>query len=58
MVPMQAILFDSAWILAWVLPLFLYLHFVVIAAEERKLKEKFGKAYIDYLSKVPRWLVV
>ena len=41
---------DTACVLAMVLPLFLYLHLVVIAAEEKLLSAEFGADY----ARVPR----
>ena len=32
------------------------LHFYIILIEEKALRRRFGKAYEDYLKKVPRWI--
>jgi protein-S-isoprenylcysteine O-methyltransferase Ste14 len=51
-----AIGFDNAWILASVAPLYLVLRFGVVAREEAYLERTFGSAYIEYKSRVRRWL--
>ena len=48
---------DTAWVLAMVLPLFLYLHLVVIAAEEKLLSAEFGADYARMCREVPRWFL-
>ena len=44
----------------WVLPLLplalVAIRFYVIAREERYLTDEFGQAYVDYMSRVRRWL--
>lgn len=34
----------------------LYVRILFVAKEEQMLKDTFGKAYIDYKNRVPRWL--
>lgn len=51
-----AVLGDSLWVLALVLPLLAVMHYGVIAREERYLEGKFGETYTRYRSKVRRWL--
>jgi protein-S-isoprenylcysteine O-methyltransferase Ste14 len=51
-----ALMFNTWWIVAILPVLFLYLHFGVIAGEERYLERKFGDDYRAYMSGVPRWL--
>ncbi len=51
-----AIGFDSLWILAMAVPLYLVIRYGVIAREEAYLEGKFGSVYLDYKSRVRRWL--
>ena len=50
-----AILFNSAWLLAGTLPFCIYLHSIVIPAEESYLRQAFGDEYIKYTEKTRRW---
>ena len=50
------ILLDSVWILMFLVPVALVLHYGVILREERYLERKFGDAYRDYKRAVRRWL--
>jgi protein-S-isoprenylcysteine O-methyltransferase Ste14 len=51
-----AIGFDSLWILAMLVPFFLVIRYGVVAREEAYLERKFSAAYLDYKSRVRRWL--
>lgn len=51
-----AILVDSLWALALVLPVILLVHYGVVLREERYLAAKFGAAYREYTRKVRRWV--
>ena len=51
-----AIAFDSLWFLLALVVIWFVLRYGVIAREETYLKHKFGGAYLDYKSKVRRWL--
>jgi protein-S-isoprenylcysteine O-methyltransferase Ste14 len=51
-----AIGFDSLWILAMLIPFYLVLRYGVVAREEAYLARKFGGVYLDYKSRVRRWL--
>jgi protein-S-isoprenylcysteine O-methyltransferase Ste14 len=51
-----AIGFDSLWILFALLPFYLVIRYGVIAREEAYLEGKFGSVYLDYKSRVRRWL--
>lgn len=51
-----AIGFDSLWILAMLVPLFLVIRYGVVAREEAYLGRKFGRVYLDYTSRTRRWL--
>ncbi|MDH3636617.1 MAG: isoprenylcysteine carboxylmethyltransferase family protein [Gammaproteobacteria bacterium] len=47
---------NSWWIVMGVLPLVYLLQKLVIKREETYLETKFGKVYLDYKSRVRRWL--
>lgn len=47
---------DNGWMLALTVPLFMVMNVGVIAREDRYLEGKFGAAYIEYKSRVRRWL--
>lgn len=51
-----ALMFATAWILLMLLPALLVIRYGVIAREERYLERKFGAGYLDYKSRVRRWL--
>lgn len=51
-----AIGFDSAWILLAMIPFYLVIRHGVIAREEAYLERKFGGLYLEYKSRVRRWL--
>ena len=51
-----AVLGDSVWLLALVAPLYVVMHFGVIAREEAYLDRKFGDTYRQYRAAVRRWL--
>jgi len=51
-----AIAFDSLWFLAALVVIWFVLRYGVIAREETYLECKFGAPYLDYKSKVRRWL--
>jgi protein-S-isoprenylcysteine O-methyltransferase Ste14 len=51
-----AIAFDSLWFLAALVAIYVVLRYGVIAREEIYLERKFGTPYLDYKSKVRRWL--
>ena len=40
-----------------IIPIFmLAVHFAVVRSEERNLEKRFGKRYLEYKKKVPRWI--
>jgi len=45
----------SDWMLVLLVPAALVMHFFVVRREERYLEAKFGDAYRDYLTRVPRY---
>lgn len=51
-----ALVSGSFIILGTVVPLFAYMAFLKIPAEEHQLKARFGKDYENYCSKTRRWL--
>jgi protein-S-isoprenylcysteine O-methyltransferase Ste14 len=51
-----ALAFDLLWVIATLIPVVLIIHFGVILREERYLAAKFGQTYLDYKSKVRRWV--
>jgi protein-S-isoprenylcysteine O-methyltransferase Ste14 len=51
-----ALLAQSGWILALVVPALLFIRFGVIAREERYLERKFGEEYVKYSQRVRRWV--
>jgi len=51
-----AIGFDSLWLVATLVPFYLVIRYGVVAREEAYLERKFGQDYLDYKSRVRRWL--
>lgn len=51
-----AVLFNSLWLLALLVPVLLVMRYSVIAREERYLENKFGIEYNDYKRRVRRWI--
>jgi protein-S-isoprenylcysteine O-methyltransferase Ste14 len=51
-----AIFFNSLWPFLLLPLVMLVMHRGVIQREERYLEQKFGSDYVDYRSRVPRWL--
>lgn len=51
-----AIAFNSLWFLVALVGIYVVLRYGVIAREEIYLERKFGAPYLDYKSKVRRWL--
>ena len=51
-----AVAMDSIWVLLSLLPALVVMHYGVIIREEAYLERKFGQDYIDYKSKVRRWI--
>jgi protein-S-isoprenylcysteine O-methyltransferase Ste14 len=51
-----AVGFNSLWLLATLVPFYLVIRYGVIAREESYLERKFSNVYLDYKSRVRRWL--
>jgi protein-S-isoprenylcysteine O-methyltransferase Ste14 len=51
-----AALFNSLWFLALLPVVLAVMRYGVIAREERYLAGKFGHAYLEYKSRVRRWI--
>jgi protein-S-isoprenylcysteine O-methyltransferase Ste14 len=51
-----AVGFDSLWLLATLVPFYLVIRHGVVAREEAYLERKFGSVYLDYKSRVRRWI--
>ncbi len=51
-----ALAINSIWLLVTLLPFYLVIRHGVVAREERYLERKFGRTYLDYQSRVRRWL--
>ena len=50
------LLLNNVWVLLTIVPAMIAIHKVVVLREEAYLEEKFGKAYLDYRSRVRRWI--
>lgn len=50
------LLFNAAWILLTTIPAMVVIHYVVVLKEEAYLEHKLGAAYLDYKSRVRRWI--
>ncbi len=48
--------FNSLWMLLMMLPVLVVMHYGVILREERYLESLFGAQYLEYKSRVRRWL--
>lgn len=51
-----AVGFNSLWLLATLVPFHFVIRYGVVAREEVYLERKFSKVYLDYKSRVRRWL--
>ncbi len=47
---------DAPWVWVLLIPTLAVVHYGVILREERYLERKFGQEYLDYKSRVRRWL--
>jgi len=51
-----ALLANALWVLVWIVPVLVLMHYGVVRREERYLETKFGDAYRAYRSRVRRYL--
>ena len=51
-----AVGFNSLWILVALVPFYVIIRYGVVAREEAYLERKFGSMYLDFKSRVRRWL--
>ncbi len=47
---------DAPWVWVLLIPTLVVMHYGVILREERYLERKFGKEYLDYKTRVRRWI--
>ena len=47
---------NSVWILLTIIPAMIVIHKVVVLREEAYLEDKFSDDYLDYKSRVRRWI--
>jgi protein-S-isoprenylcysteine O-methyltransferase Ste14 len=53
-----ALAFAFDWLLILIVPVWILLHFVVVRHEEFCLQQQFGRAYQDYMDRVPRYFFI
>ena len=51
-----ALLLDNVWMIVFLVPVLVLMHYGVVVREERYLTEKFGDEYRAYTERVRRWL--
>ena len=52
----EAWLFMSPWLLAYAGAMAVFFHLFVTSYEERTLRRRFGRIYLEYRHLVPRWI--
>ncbi|MHC4275907.1 MAG: methyltransferase family protein [Planctomycetota bacterium] len=52
----EALFTESPGIFTYLAAFFVFLNFIMIPGEERRLEERFGESYLRYKSKIRRWL--
>lgn len=50
------LLFNNMWVLLFIIPAFIVIHYVVVLREEVYLEAKFGDEYLGYKGRVRRWI--
>ena len=50
------LLVNNMWTLLMIIPVLIVIHYLVVLREEVYLEAKFGDAYLDYKSRVRRWI--
>ena len=53
-----ALIFAFDWLLILIVPTWVLLHLAVVRHEERYLRQRFGKAYRDYMKRAPRYFFI
>ncbi len=53
-----ALIFAFDWLLILILPTWVLLHLAVVRHEEHYLRQRFGKAYLDYTKRAPRYFFI
>ena len=53
-----ALIFAFDWLLILIVPTWVILNLVVVRHEERFLQQRFGKAYLDYTKRTPRYFFI
>ena len=48
--------FNNVWVLVTIIPAMIVIHYVVVLKEEVYLEAKLGEEYLDYKSRVRRWI--
>ncbi len=47
---------NNAWILLMTIPVMIVIHYVIVLPEESYLEARFGNKYINYKTRVRRWI--
>ena len=50
------IMLGNYWVIAFLIPVLIAIHYMAILPEEKYLEEKFGNDYLTYKSAVRRWI--